>query len=44
MYESVAFLCSLLHLSKPGVFAGIVPTASTAAAALVSRGGVTKVL
>ncbi|CAM6033883.1 unnamed protein product [Sphagnum compactum] len=38
------FLAPLLHLSKPGVVAGIVPTASTAAAALVSRGGVTKVL
>jgi hypothetical protein len=37
-------LAPLVHLSKPGVPAGIVPTASTAAAALISRGGITKVL
>ncbi|KAG0587369.1 hypothetical protein KC19_2G159700 [Ceratodon purpureus] len=38
------YLAPLVHLSKPGVPAGVVPTASTAAAALISRGGITKVL
>ncbi|KAJ7556403.1 hypothetical protein O6H91_05G081600 [Diphasiastrum complanatum] len=31
-------LAPLIHLSKPGVPTGVVPTASTAAASLVSRG------
>eukprot|EP00249_Psilotum_nudum_P010888 c22831_g1_i2 orf=651-1085(-) len=35
------YLAPLLHLSKPGVVTGVVPTASSAAASLTSR-GVTK--
>lgn len=31
--------CRLLHLSKPGVSMGIVPTAAAAAASLMSNSG-----
>lgn len=31
--------CRLLHLSKPGVSTGVVPTAAAAAASLMSDGG-----
>jgi mediator of RNA polymerase II transcription subunit 18 len=33
------FLAPLLHLSKPGVSTGVVPTAAAAAASLMSDGG-----
>ncbi|XP_009588232.1 mediator of RNA polymerase II transcription subunit 18 [Nicotiana tabacum] len=36
------YLAPLLHLSKPGVSTGVVPTAAAAAASLMSDGGGTK--
>lgn len=33
------YLSPLIHLSKPGISTGIVPTAASAAASLMSRGG-----
>lgn len=37
MASFAEYLAPLLHLSKPGVVAGVVPTASSAAASLTSR-------
>ncbi|KAJ4758278.1 Mediator of RNA polymerase II transcription subunit 18 [Rhynchospora pubera] len=38
------YLSPLLHLSKPGISTGIVPTAAAAAASLMSSGGGIKIL